>query len=435
MLVVGRADDGSGQSLGGSGSLDWSLFDDPERLGFVSSIPEPDAASSASLQRVARVAATATGSRYSQVSLIGTAQFVPAAHGLTYTAADQHTPIRDSLCSVTMASGAPLRVDDTRDDPRTRHLPPVTERGVETYLGVPLRDPDGRAIGALCVFDAERRTWTDADEALLLDLAHLVTRELHLLAALETATMTEVRLRNVITELVDRPKLAKSTSLEARAHYLLPAGAPAGGDWIDWIELGDRTAFSIGDVAGHGLTSIVVMEELRHALRAYAFESVEPTDAIVKTSEFLRQMRPGQIATAIKADVSLATGRTRFAVAGHPPPIYLHHGRASLVPVRPGPPLGVLTTPPAVAAITLAPGDRILVYTDGVFERRREPLDAGLARLVAAMERHADTTDVDVAARAILHDSIEELHDDACLLLVERPATSEPTAHRGERRL
>lgn len=402
-------------------ALDWSLFEDPDRLEFTSSLNEDDAAASASLQRVVRIAATASSTRYAQVSLIGTTQFVPASHGLTYEAAQQHTAIRDSLCSITMASRGTFSVSDTRAHELTRLLPPVRNGEVAAYLGVPLYDPDGRPIGALCVFDSEQRSWRDEDEALLLDLAELVTRELHLLTALETATVTEVRLRNAITDLVNRPKLGDGSVLRARAHYLFPGGAPAGGDWIDWIELPDRIAFSIGDVAGHGLTALLVMEELRHAMRAYAFQSVGPADAIVKTSELLRQTRPGEMATAIKADFSPVSGRARFAVAGHPPPIHISDGYAAVVPVKPGPPLGPLSQPPDVAEIIMNPGDRLLLYTDGVFERRDEPVTAGLARLLSTVARHATVPDLEITVQAVLRDVVEELHDDACLLLIERP--------------
>lgn len=406
--------------------LEWHLFDDVDRLAFVQSLDEGELLSSTSLQRVTRVAAIASSSPFAQVSLIGESQFVPAAHGLAYDPDSQHTPIRDSLCSVTMASGGTLRVDDTRRHEWTSGLPPVVSGGVAAYLGVALRDPDGRPVGALCVFDENPRQWLDDDEALLTDLAELVTRELHLLAALENSASSELRMRQVIVELVNRPRLGTTTSLSARAHYAFPANAPAGGDWIDWVELPDRVAFSIGDVAGHGLASIAVMEELRHSLRAYAIESVEPGDAIVKTSEFLRTLRKGNIATAIKADFDPVTGRTRFAVAGHPPPIHLRDGHARLVPVQPGPPLGVLTVRPATTELILEPGDRLILCTDGVFERRDEPLDVGLQRLARLAELHAGNPDLDDTARALVEECIGELRDDACLLLVERPKRIDP---------
>lgn len=401
--------------------LDWSLFDDPDRLTFLSSLDEADTSASQSLQRVVRIAATASGTRFAQVSLVGANQFVPASHGLTYEPTQQHTPIGESLCSITMAFGGTFGVADTRTHAWTRSLPPVQEGGVAAYLGVPLYDPDGLAMGALCVFDSEPRTWRDEDEALLLDLAQLVTRELHLLAALETSTVSEVRLRNTIADLVNRPKLGDGSILSARAQYLFPSAAPAGGDWIDWIELPDRIAFSIGDVAGHGLTALLVMEEMRHSMRAYAVQAVGPADAIVKTSELLRQLRPGEMATAIKADFNPTTGRARFAVAGHPPPIHIRDGRAAFVTVRPGPPLGTLTQPPHVTELALDPGDRLLLYTDGVFERRNEPITSGLARLLSVAGRHAATSDLELAVREILDDMVDDLFDDACLLLIERP--------------
>lgn len=401
-------------------TLDWSVFENSGRLAFVEGIDERSAEQSLSLDRVTRVAATASGTSYSQISLIGTSQFVPSAHGLVYELAQQHTPIRDSLCSVTMALGSVLRVPDARTHEWTRHLPPVASGIVGSYLGVPLFDPADRPIGALCVFDPQPRQWRPEDESMLTDLAQLVTRELALMAALETASTAEVRLRGVITDLLNRPRQADGRSLRARAAYRFPADAPAGGDWVDWIQLPDRVAISIGDVAGHGLGSIAVMEELRHALRAYAFESVSPADAIARTSTLLTQLRPGELATAIKADVNPESGRVRLAVAGHLPPIHLSNGSARLVPVVPGPPLGTLIDPPVVSMLHLGEGDRLLFFTDGVCERRGENIDVGLERLRRSVERHGGAPDLGQAAEKILDEMVRDLRDDACVLFVER---------------
>lgn len=404
-----------------AGSLDWAWIDEPVRLAFLGALDVSAASASTSLQGVTRVAATATGAAFAQVSLIGADQFVPAAHGLSYSLEEQHSQLRDSLCSVTMAAGTTLEVSDARAHPWTKGLSPVTSGTVGSYLGVPLYEPHGQPIGALCVFDPAARTWGPSDIAVLEDLAQLVTRELHLIAALESASVTEMRLRNVISELVDRPRLGTGGSLRARAHYTFAAGAPAGGDWIDWIELGDRVAFSIGDVAGHGLDAIALAEELRYALRAYAIDSVGPAQALVKASEMVRVLHGHAIATAMKAEFDPGTGQVRMAVAGHLPPIRVHDGKAGLVSVAPGPPLGVLTNAPRTTATALVPGDRLVLFTDGVIERRGEPLDVGLARLARAAEALATEADLGVAARALVERLADQPNDDACLMLIERP--------------
>lgn len=417
--VVEQFDAGSGGLS--PGQLDWSLFENPERLRFVRALDESAMATSDSLQRLARVGAMASGTEFAQVSLIGDSQFVPAAHGLTYEATEQHSAVGDTFCSLTMMSDGVFQVDDARLNELTSELPPVASGKVASYLGASLHDPDGRPVGALCVFHSEPRQWLDEDVALISDLAGLAQRELHMLAALESAELSDDRLRSVINELVELPKLGNSVHLRARAHYAYHAGAPAGGDWIDWFERPDRISFAIGDVAGHGLSSIVVMEELRHAMRAYALHSDDLGDTIVKTSELLRQLRPDDMATAMMADFDPATGTTRFAVAGHPAPIHCRDGRATMVPVTPGPPLGVMTASPAIAEIVLEPGDRLLLVTDGVFERRNESIDDGFERLAAAAERHCSEPDLEEAARSIVGDLAEHREDDACLLLIERP--------------
>ncbi|MEZ5261329.1 MAG: PP2C family protein-serine/threonine phosphatase [Acidimicrobiales bacterium] len=165
-------------------------------------------------------------------------------------------------------------------------------------------------------------------------------------------------------------------------------------------------------------------EELRHALRAYAVDRIGPAHALVKASELVRTLHGHEMATAMKAEFDPSTGLVRLAVAGHPPPIHLRDGVAQIVSVQPGPPLGVLTVAPALTVLALSPGDRLVLYTDGVIERRGEPLDVGMARLARAVEASAGEDDLAAAARAMVERLAESPTDDACLLLIERTRRS-----------
>ena len=134
------------------------------------------------LERLAEFAARMLGTSSSQVSLLADEQVVVAGFGLLPGAVGAHSPLEDSLCTVTAAVGGPLVVPDAARDARVRDLPPVTSGQVGAYLGEPLTDRDGRIIGSLCVFGPEPREWPDSDVAILRQLASAVVTELELSA-------------------------------------------------------------------------------------------------------------------------------------------------------------------------------------------------------------------------------------------------------------
>lgn len=404
-----------------SPELDWSWVDDVARRRFVDSIDDDAAMQSSSLQGITRLAATVTGMRCAQVSLIGGNQFVPASFGCTYGDEQQHTPVSDSLCSVTMAYGDTLGIQDARNHAWVRDLSPVRSDAVGSYLGVPLRDPEGRPIGALCAFDKDASAGEPTGRQALEDLAGLVTRELHLLAALETRAANEIRLRRAVTEIVDRPTLVDAADLVARARYLMPADAPGGGDWIDLTDLGDgRAAMSIGDVVGHGLPAVAVMDEIRHALRAYTLDAADPAEALHLADRLLARLRPDTYATALHGVYDARSQRLQLASAGHPPPVLLHDGRATFVDVAPIPPLGFDGPLPRMTSVPFGSGDRLVLVTDGVFERRNESVDVGLERLRAQVEAMGTSHPPDDAADQILAELVgRHSADDACILVID----------------
>ena len=134
------------------------------------------------LNRLAELAARLLGASSAQVSLLSDVQLVAAGAGPAAASVGLEGPVEDSLCTVTVESGAPLVVADAPTDARVRDLPPVQTGKVGSYLGVPLVADDGHAIGALCVFDEDERSWSESDVALLEQLAAPVVAELELAA-------------------------------------------------------------------------------------------------------------------------------------------------------------------------------------------------------------------------------------------------------------
>jgi len=179
--------------------------------------------------------------------------------------------------------------------------------------------------------------------------------------------------------LPDRP------DLEIAVRYLAgTAGMEVGGDWYDVIEVdGNSVFFTVGDVAGRGLDAAILMGSLRSAINAYAAEGDNPEAVLSKLDRLVDLATDGRFATVICGRIDLATGVIRIANAGHPHPLLVHDGKAEVVAVSSGPPVGVGRDYEATT-LSLPPGGALLAYTDGLVERRSESINRGIDRLRVA---------------------------------------------------
>jgi anti-sigma regulatory factor (Ser/Thr protein kinase)/putative methionine-R-sulfoxide reductase with GAF domain len=259
--------------------------------------------------------------------------------------------------------------------------PILRTKGIRSLLGVPML-VEGGVVGVLHVGTITPRVFTNQDAALLQLAAARAAPAIErarLFEALDREHRGAVALQRSL--LPDR--LPDLVGIETAARYL-PARDEVGGDWYDVVDLpGGSVGLAIGDVAGHGLRAAALMGQLRTGLRAYALEGRAPGETLKLLDRLLQTLSGHGMATAGYAIVDPATGALRYASAGHPPPVVVRQGeRASLMAAGTAPPLGTL--PFAVyheVEATLEPGDTILLYTDGLVERRREPLTKGLERL------------------------------------------------------
>lgn len=186
-----------------------------------------------------------------------------------------------------------------------------------------------------------------------------------------------------------------------------PGTDMVGGDWYDALPLpSGEVALVIGDVAGKGVRAAVMMGELRSGLRAYALDAGGPDEVLARLDRLASQSSH-DMATVTVAMLDPGTGAVRYASAGHLPPLLLDPGgsAALLSGGHAGP---LLAYRPAGSATTrLHPGACLLLYTDGLVERRGEVIDEGLARLVRAAAGHRG------AAGPLCDALLERLHDDA----------------------
>jgi sigma-B regulation protein RsbU (phosphoserine phosphatase) len=198
-----------------------------------------------------------------------------------------------------------------------------------------------------------------------------------------------------------------------------PAGElEVGGDWHDAFVLdGGRVGVVVGDVVGRGLTAATAMGQLRSAVRALAVTGIGPRAVIGYLDSFVAQVETAQFATLAYAEVDPGTGLVTVAAAGHLPPVIVRPASAELFMGGRSTPLGVRTpdVPRTEATLELDPGDRLVLYSDGLVERRRESIDAGLERLLATVMTEATP---DALARALEEDGRGD--DDVCVLVFSR---------------
>jgi serine phosphatase RsbU (regulator of sigma subunit) len=203
----------------------------------------------------------------------------------------------------------------------------------------------------------------------------------------------------------------------------VPAGEQAeiGGDFYEAVRLGDDLVVAVGDVGGHSLHAATVMAELRHATRAYLAEGHGPAAVVDRLNDLMAQLIPGEIATLCLLAIDIHSGRIRLANAGHPPPVLAVPGDVRLIPEH-SPLLGIRAQRAKELNLTLPPGGTIVLYTDGLIENRIEPLDTGLARLVAAAEKVE--TDLEAFAGRLLADiAPQPAFDDIAMVVIRRAAS------------
>jgi serine phosphatase RsbU (regulator of sigma subunit) len=161
---------------------------------------------------------------------------------------------------------------------------------------------------------------------------------------------------------------------------------PVGGDWYDAFTLDDnRLALVIADVAGHGRTAAVFMVQVRNVFRALAVEHAEPGEVMIRANNVTTKLNEdgGPFVTCCYAVLDVQARTLKWAQAGHFSPLILHaDGRSTYLAERSGPPLALFGSRHYESSETkLHPGDRVLMFTDGLVERRRENIDLGLTRL------------------------------------------------------
>ncbi|HEX8629077.1 MAG TPA: SpoIIE family protein phosphatase [Catenuloplanes sp.] len=213
-----------------------------------------------------------------------------------------------------------------------------------------------------------------------------------------------------------RPEIA---GMELAVRYE-PASAQTeiGGDFYEHTMIGDRLLVAIGDVAGHSLHAATVMAELRHAVRAYAVEGHPPGTVLELVNRLMLALLPGEIATICLLSINPTTGQVRMASAGHLPPLLHVDGKVEFVEHL-GPLLGVRAPRPTDLEFVLPPGGTLVLYTDGLIERRDADIDEGLRALAACAAEVEPDLDA-FCQRLLVRLAAAQIQDDIAVVALRR---------------
>jgi serine phosphatase RsbU (regulator of sigma subunit)/integral membrane sensor domain MASE1/anti-sigma regulatory factor (Ser/Thr protein kinase) len=222
--------------------------------------------------------------------------------------------------------------------------------------------------------------------------------------------------------LPDRLPEIPGVSLAAR-YVPATADVQVGGDWYDVVQLpGGLIGLAIGDVAGHGLPAAATMGQLRMALRAYAVQDPAPVSVMQGVHRLVSQLPMPEMVTVMYLVFDPDTGELRFTNAGHPPPLILDESGSRYLSDGLAPPVGVTAAATYTeAAEQLLPGATLVLYTDGLIERRGVSIQVGLDRLREHGASDSES-DVDALCDSLLSSLLEQnqVADDIALLAMRR---------------
>lgn len=321
-------------------------------------------------------------------------------------------PIGVGFAGTVAATRQPVRLEVV--DSTTVWNPILWEKGIVKMLGVPLQ-AGNRLVGVLHVGRVADVPFTE-DDAVLLELVAA-----RVAAAVQTR---ELEVERAAGRVVQRSLLPSALPIcpgvQFATRFVPAEEGGVGGDWYDafLVESGQLWVMT-GDIAGHGLQAAVALGRLRAVLRAYALEGHSPGAVLALADRKFQMFDPEHMATVVCSVFEPPYERGRMASAGHPPPILAVPGQPAVpIDLSIAPPIGVTDERVEEVDVELPPGTLLLFYTDGLIERRGEPIDAGLERLTAAVT----SDEPDMVCRRVMRELVgnQRPGDDIAVLALRR---------------
>lgn len=307
---------------------------------------------------------------------------------------------------------------------------------VRAVVVEPLVAVDGVVAGALCLMWAAPREFSDAEVDLFKEIAGMTARALERVRRAERDRRVAVALQDRLLDWGAHSMAAAISTTYRPASDIMRVG----GDWYTITALGDtgKIALSVGDVVGHGLPAAMVMSELRSALAVAALAAGQPGEVLDLLEDYARQVPGASCTTAAYVLVDPAEGTVRYACAGHPYPVLvtssgdvrlLEDGRRAALAVG----SSLRTDSDRRQHVTqgvapLEPGSLLVLYTDGLIERRGESIDSGFDRLVDAARTCAAKPVGEVCAYLLSALAGHGGYDDDVALVAFRPCGSTSTS-------
>jgi len=407
-----------------------SALDDPIRLAAVAEAGLLDSDREDAFDDLTRLAATLMDAPFALATVVDSSRaFWKSCFGVPLDGPRESTA-DDSFCQHVVASGQPMVIGDVREDPRTHDITAIDTMGVRAWAGVPLLAPGGQVLGTFCVVDVVTREWTVEDLEPLRVLGAAAGREIALRAAVRSEHDARTRaeaLAETLQEALLPPTLPAVPGLDVAARFhAAGGGGQLVGDFFDVFPVGaGRWSTVIGDVCGKGVEAAKVALLARYAVGVAAIRSPECAEVVRWLNDTLRARgpEPDLFVTAIYGTFTVEPDgcRVLLAGAGHVPPVLRRRdGSIELLDVG-GTLAGVFPdVEPGEAEVWLAPGDALVLYTDGVVEARADGTAFGeerLLELVAACDGDAGVLAGAVVAAALEHCGGEASDDTAAVVL------------------
>lgn len=322
-------------------------------------------------------------------------------------------------CAVALRTGRPALAKTPRQSTPTAPVPRPATGGhplltdAAAVIAVPLLGPRGiKGVLAVAV-DSPERGFEQHDVELVEEVAARAGFALENASLYESMRSLALALQHSLLP----SHLPTIDGIAVQVGYSPGDESDVGGDLYDVMELSSgRVGIAIGDVQGRGTHAAAVMGQLRAALRAYAVLDLEPAQVLTHLDDLVQGLNEALLVTCVYAVYDPFTRECVLANAGHPPPLLTGAHGCHPMEVPPDVPLGVGGIAFNDHAFIVAPGDTIVLYTDGVVERRGQSVDQGVRALCDGLETLGPGASPAALCRATLRASSGPLDDDRAVL-------------------
>ena len=305
-----------------------------------------------------------------------------------------------------------------------RHYRILKALDFTSYMTVPLRLRDEQVLGTVSLVSAgSGRRFSGKD----LGLAEQLAKQVSSVVIRARAYDRERRISHELQRNLLPDAIPFIDGWDVATRYRPAAvGVEVGGDWYDVVPISEHlVALVVGDVEGHDLGAARIMSRLRHTLGLLLLEERAPGKALQRLNRVSLAGVDGRLATALAGVLNTRTGSILFSSAGHPSPVRVESGQAVELPVPPGPPLGVQHCHYKDHEFQLDQGC-LVMFTDGLVERRGSHLDARLAQLESSLRSSPSNEPSQVADFALDAMTAGQRISDDIVVLTARRLVADP---------